>query len=159
VRAETGNDILIIGIEKTGTFVTHFEEIDQTATGASFFPNGTYALLTDKYIKERVIFSQSDKPYGQDTYFGRKFFYKAKSGARIVATIPMLDDAQDDITINDITKYPSFDRICALLDKLVSSRYPNSVGPVISAHSHAAIPLTLGGKVLEQIARALVRTN
>jgi hypothetical protein len=159
VRAKTGADILIIGIEKTGSFVTHFEEIDQTQTGEPFFPARSYALLIDQYIKERVIFSVSDKPYGQDTYFGRKFFYKTKSGARIVGTIPMLDTAQDDITTKDITKYPSFSTVCAVLDKLVSSRYPNSVGPVITAHSHAAIPLVLGTKVLEQLARALVRTD
>jgi len=159
VRTQTGSDLLIIGVEKTGAFVTHFEELDQTQTGEPFFPVRTFALLTDKYIKERVIFSTSDKPYGQDTYFGRKFLYKAKSGARIVATMPMLDDAQSDIAGDDVSKYPSFASICGILDKLVSSRFPNSVGPVVTAHSHAAIPLTLGTKVLEQLARALVKTS
>jgi hypothetical protein len=159
VRSKTGADMLIIGIEKSGSFVTHFDEVDQTQTGEAFFPPGSYALLTDQYIKERVIFSTSDKPYGQDTYFGRKFFYKAQSGARVVGTIPMLDSSQEDITSNDISKYPSFSTICAVLNKLVSSRFPNSVGPVITAHSHAAIPLTLGTKVLEQLARALVKKS
>ncbi len=159
LRNHTARDLLIIGIEKSGSFVTHFEEIDRTETGSPFFPNRTYALLTDKYIKARVIFSDSDKPYGEDTYFGRKFLYKSRSGARIVGTIPMLDDAQGDTSIDDITKYPSFGAVCAILDKLVSSRFPNSIGPIISAHSYAAIPLTLGTKVLEQLARALVKKN
>jgi hypothetical protein len=159
VRSQTGSDLLIIGIEKTGAFVTHFEEVDRTKTGEPFFPNGTYALLTDQYIKERIVFSSSDKAYGQDTYFGRKFFYKAKSGARIVGTIPMLDDSQEDTSVDDIARFPSFSSVCAILDKLVSSRFPNSVGPVITAHSHAAIPLVLGTKVLEQLARALVKTD
>jgi hypothetical protein len=159
VRKQTGSDLLIIGVEKTGAFVTHFEELDKTQTGEPLFLPGTYSLLTDKYIKERVIFSTSDKPYGQDTYFGRKFYYKAKSGARIVGTMPMLDDAQGDISRDDISMYPSFASICGILDKLVSSRFPNSVGPVITAHSHAAIPLTLGTKVLEQLARTLVRAS
>jgi hypothetical protein len=69
----------------------------------------------------------------------------------------ILDDTQDDITADDISKYPAFASICAILDKVVSSRFPNSVGPIITAHSHAAIPLTLGTKVLEQLARALVK--
>lgn len=159
VRMQAGSDLLIIGVEKTGAFVTHFEELDQTQTGEPRFPPATYALLTDKYIKERVIFSASEKPYGQDTYFGRKFLYKARSGARIVGTMPMLDDAQSDITEDDVSKYPSFASICGILDKLVSSRFPNSVGPVITAHSHAAIPLTLGTKVLEQLARTLVKAS
>jgi hypothetical protein len=159
VRNATRSDILIIGVEKTGAFVSHFEEIDKTISGEPYFPNHSYALLTDEYIKQRIIFSVSDKPYGKDTYFGRKFFYKAKSGARIVATLPVLDAAQDDIAKDDIALYPSFGRTCALLDKLVSSRFPNSVGPIITAHSHAAIPLVLGTKVLEQLARALVKSD
>lgn len=159
VRAATAEDLLIIGIEKSGAFVTHFEELDATETGEPRFPNRTYALLTDSYIKERVIFSTSDKPYGQDTYFGRKIFYKAHSGARIVGTIPMLDDAQDDVTTAEPTKYPSLGCVLATLDKLVSSRFPNSVGPIVTAHSHAAIPLVLGTKVLEQLARALVKSD
>ncbi len=157
VRGNTGEDLLIIGIEKSGAFVTHFEEVDKTESGEPYFPNHSYALLTDQYIKQRIVYSTSDKPYGQDTYFGRKFFYKATSGARITATLSILDPAQDDISKADVTTYPSFGRVCALLDKLVSSRFPNAVGPIISAHSHAAIPLTLGTKVLEQLARALMR--
>ena len=66
---------------------------------------------------------------------------------------------QSDITANDISKYPSFATVCATLDKLVSSRFPNSVGPVVTAHSHAAIPLVLGTKVLQQLAKALVKTG
>jgi hypothetical protein len=110
-------------------------------------------------LKTGSSFREVTKPYGQDTYFGRKFFYKAKSGARIVGTMPMLDDTQDDITSEDPEKYLSFSSVCAPLDKLVSSRFPNSVGPVITAHSHAAIPLVLGTKVLEQLARALVKSE
>jgi hypothetical protein len=159
VRSRTGDDLLIVGIEKTGAFVGHFEEIDKMESGEAFFPDRSYALLKDDYIKKRIVFSVSDKPYGQDTYFGRKFFYKAKSGARIVATLPVLDDQQDDTTKDDISLYPAFGRTCALLDKLVSSRYPNSVGPIITAHSNAAIPLTLGTKVLEQLARALMKSD
>ena len=30
VRAETGNDLVIIGVEKSGNFVAHFDEIDRT---------------------------------------------------------------------------------------------------------------------------------
>lgn len=157
-RKHTGADLLILGVEKTGDAVTHFEEVDQTETpGETLFPSGSYSLLTDRYIKERIIFSKSTKRYGKDTYFGRKLFYKTKNGARIVASIPFLSDAQDTIETDDVSLYPQFGRACALLDKLVSSRYPNALAPIVSAHAQAAIPLQLGGKVLEQLARALMR--
>jgi len=159
VRSQTGKDIIILGIEKTGIFVTHFDEIDVTETNASRLPPRSFVLPIDSYIKERIIFSTSDKRYGADTYFGRKLFYKTSSGSRIVADIPFLTDEQDSLDTDDVTAYPQFSTICSLLDKLVSSRYPNALSPIISAHAQAAIPLQLGAKVLQQLARALMRKD
>ncbi|MDD5198717.1 MAG: DNA double-strand break repair nuclease NurA [Terrimicrobiaceae bacterium] len=157
VRAQTGTDLVILGVEKSGGFVTHFDEIDQMEDNSPRFPPRSYFMLTDHYIKERVIFSDSPKRYGADTYFGRKFFYKTASGARIVASIPFLTPEQDTLDIDDVALYPQFSTACALLDKLVTSRYPNALSPLVSAHAQAAIPLHLGAKVLQQLARALMR--
>jgi len=38
---------------------------------------------------------------------------------------------------------------------LISNRYPNSINPLISAHAEAAIPLTLGKKMFDEIAQEL----
>lgn len=158
VRRKTGSDLIILGIEKSGTFVTHFDEIDQTdGPGEVRFPPRSYFFPTDRYIKELIIFSNSSKRYGLDTYFGRKFFYKTHGGARIVADVPFLTDDQDTLDSDDISLYPQFGTACVLLDKLVSSRFPNALSPIVSAHAQAAIPLSLGAKVLEQLARALMR--
>ncbi len=160
VRKLTGHDLIIVGVEKSGTFVTHFDELDQTEEpGRARFDPCSYFLPTDQYIKQRIIFSDSPKRYGADTYFGRKFFYKTKSGARIVASIPFLDAAQDTLDSDEVGLYPSLGTVCALLDKLVSCRYPNALAPIVSAHAQAAIPLHLGAKVLEQLARALMRDS
>jgi hypothetical protein len=159
VQAATGQDLLIVGIEKSGVFVQHFEDIDQTETpGEYLFSARQHMLLSDGYIKKRILHSHSPKRYGLDTYFGRKFFYKAQSGARIVASIPFLTDAQDTIDAEDICLYPQFAAICTLLDRVVSSRYANSVSPLIAANAQAAIPLQLGSKVLTQLAKALLGT-
>ena len=157
VREKTGNDMIIVGIEKSGNFVEHFEEIDRQEDGGQYFQPGSYFLPTDSYIKERVIFSDSPKPYGADTYFGRKFFYKTKSGAKIVANIPFLTPEQDTLTSSDQSLYPRLGTVCALLDKLVTSRFPNALSPIVSAHAQASIPLHLGQKVLRQLAQELMR--
>lgn len=159
VQDSTGQDLLMLGIEKTGAFVQHFEEIDQTETpGRQLFSARQYMLLSDEYIKRRVLQSGSHKRYGEDTYFGRKFFYKTQSGARIVPSIPFLTDDQDTLEDDDISLYPQFSTICTLLDRVVSSRYANAVSPLIAANAQAAIPLQLGSKVLTQLARALLGT-
>lgn len=159
IRAATGMDLFILGIEKGGTFVTHFEQIDRTAApGVDLFPRGSYLLLTDTYIKERIIYSSSSKRYGEDTYFGRKFLYKTSRGGRVVASLPFLSDEQDTLATDDVSLYPRFAEACFVLDRLVSSMYPNALAPIVAAHAEAAIPLHLGQRVLEQLARALVRS-
>jgi hypothetical protein len=157
-RAKAGTDLLVLGIEKTGMFVTHFDEIDQTEqAGVARFAPRSYLMLTDSYIKQRISLSDSTKRYGVDTYFGRKVFYKSASGSRIVTSIPFLTEAQDTLDTDDVNLYPRFGAACALLDRLASNRFPNAVTPLVSAHAEAAIPLELGAKVLQQLAKALMR--
>jgi hypothetical protein len=160
-RIETGNDLTILGIERTGAFVEHFEQIDQMESpGEQRFTPGTYMLPTDAYIKERIVFSDSSdssKRYGADEYFGRKVFYKSRRGARIIASLPFLSDAQNTLESDDIDLYPRFATACALIDKLASSWFSNALTPLVSAHAQAVIPLHLGDKVLEQLSRELMR--
>lgn len=151
-----GQDLMIIGIEKSGTFFNHFLEIDITKDGVTDkFPRQSALLLTDDYIKRNIIFSDSTKQYGQDTYFGRKFFYKAASGQKIVPVIACFSDYERDLRTANIDQFVRLADVMTLLDQMVSSRYPNSVTPLISAHAEAAIPLSLGKRIFEDIAREI----
>jgi hypothetical protein len=174
-----GLDMLIVGIEKSGSFVTHFEQLvltkredaetalsnipfNQLAThhmNNSLIPPQTACLLTDEYIKRNIIYSESERPYGRQTYFGRKFFYRTKSGAQIVASLPFLEDYHENIRQANPDQYPRLADAMALFDQLVSSRHPNSLAPVVSAHAEAAIPLNLGKKVLERMAHELMQRS
>lgn len=150
-------DILFVGIEKSGFFLEHFEDLDCFPDGRkNKISNQSTILLTDDYIKKNIIFSDSDKFYGQQTYFGRKFFYKNKSGALIVATLPFLDEKHKDLSIATDSQFPRIEDALNLLDELASSRYPNALIPIISAHAEAAIPMNLGTKILERLARGLL---
>lgn len=151
-----GQDIFIIGIEKTGTFFNHFIEIDTTKEGVGDkFPCQSALLLDDNYIKRNIIFSESTKPYGLDTYFGRKFFYKTLSGQKLVAVVACFTDAQKNMNTALPTQFSRLGDIMNLLDQLVSSRYPNSISPLVSAHAEAAIPLNLGKRIFEDMAREI----
>jgi len=149
-------DLLIIGLEKTGTFFNHFVDIDTTKDGVvDKFPKQSALLLDDNYIKRNIIFSESVKPYGQDTYFGRKFFYKTASGQKLVPVIAYFNDKQRDLSTAYPSQFPRLADVMNLLDKLVSSRYPDSLSPLISAHAEAAIPFNLGKRIFEDIAREI----
>ena len=157
VRELTGHDLLLFGVEKSGAFVDHFDELDgRDASGTELFPRGHCFLPDDQYIRERINFSAGGKRYGADTYYGRKMLYKTVNGARIVVNIPFLRDSHDNLDDQDLSSYPQIAAMCPLLDDLVSSRYPDAVSPIVAAHAHAAIPLRLGGDVLQQLTTALM---
>jgi len=155
-----GQDLLIIGIEKSGTFFNHFMDIDTTEDGIiDKFPKQSALLLDDSYIKRNIIFSESKKPYGKDTYFGRKLFYKTASGQRLVPIIAYFNEYQQDMATAYPNQFPRLADVMNLLDKLVSSRYPDSVYPLVSANAEAAIPLSLGKRIFENIAREIMEKS
>lgn len=152
-----GRDLLLVGVEKTGFFVDHFERLDRKETGEyGAFPNQSVGLVNDSYIKSNIDFSKSNKIYGDATYFGRKILYKTKSGARIVATLPFLSEHHKNTTTAEPSQYPRLSDAISLLDRIVSSRFPNAIVPLVSANAEAAIPLRLGNQVLEKLAKELM---
>lgn len=154
-KSLTGKDLLIFGVEKSGTFYNHFEEMDTMADGGKDrFPNQSAYLLSDSYIKKNIIFSESEKFYGQDTYFGRKLFYKTKTGYRIVPVIAFLTE-NPNLESDSPHDFPRLADLMNALDELISSRYHNSVSPLVSAHAEAAIPLNLGKRILDDIAHEI----
>lgn len=150
-------DLLLFGIEKSGAFMEHLTELDKGPNGElDALPRQVARLLTDDYIKQRIVFSTSDREYGRNTYFGRKAFYKTASGALIVINSPFLNEDHSDLKRAEASQFPRLADAMSLLDKLVSARYRNSVMPLISAHAEAAIPMNLGKRVLEKLARQLM---
>lgn len=150
-------DMIILGIEKSGTFCNHFQDLDTNREGVEdIFPRESAFLITDKYIKENIIFSDSPKPYGEDTYYGRKFFYKTSSGQRLVPVIASYSKQEKNLLTADPSQFSRLKDVMELLDSLVSSRYPNAITPLISAHAEAAIPFNMGQKLFEQIARQII---
>ncbi|GBF03891.1 hypothetical protein DAERI_010063 [Deinococcus aerius] len=172
VREKTGGDILVFGIEKSGRFFDHWVRLD-TKSKADFdrereededpdaFPAYQAGRLTkqavllpdDGYIKKYVVPSVSDKPWGKDTYYGRPFLYKTRTGAMIVGISAILAAEQDERSTAEPGQFPRLGDMLDLLDLLVSMRYPNAIIPLIAAHAEAAIPLQMGEKVLDKLAR------
>ncbi len=150
-------DLLLFGIEKTGAFMEHLIALDNGPDGRmDALPRQTAILLSDDYIKQHIVFSTSEREYGRNTYFGRKAFYKTASGELIVLNTAFLTEDHQDVKRAEPDQFPRLADTMRLLDTLVSARYKNSVIPLISAHAEAAIPLNLGKRVLENLARKLM---
>ena len=157
VKESCEQDLIILGVERSGTFVNHFSEIDTKKDGGEDnFPTQSVFLLKDSYIKENIVLNTgSDKTYLQDTGFGRKFFYKTSAGYRVVPSLAFYNDYQANIKNADIAQFPRLADVLTILDKLVSSQYENSVMPLTIAHAEATIPLNIGKRIFEEIAREI----
>lgn len=157
-KQKTHTDLLIFGIEKSGAFYNHFETIDTENSGIlGKFEKQTGILLDDAYIKKNIIYSDNKKPYGEGTYFGRKLFYKTKTNHRLVVNTVFLTKHHADLATANTDQYPRLADLINILDELTSSRYPNSITPLTVAHSEAAIPLNLGKRIFDKIAREIKR--
>ena len=82
-RGPTGPTLRLVGLEKSGAFVEH------AASNQDSMPPGSYQVVGDEYIRKYIVpGGDSSTSYGQNTYYGQKVFFRAKTGEMHVATIP-----------------------------------------------------------------------
>ncbi len=152
VRAATGRDLLVIGVEKTGQYVTHFDDLDwdHEKGPRSKFDPGTSIIPNAKYINRNIVFRpENSKTSGKDTYFGRKVLYKTRNSAHAVINFAMTNIAATDF---DNTSMSAFSRLgddFNVLDHLSTYLYQDGFMPLVRAHAHAAIPLKMGTNIIQ----------
>ena len=153
-RAANGTDIVMFGIEKTGRFRQHWQQLDwrdETGPG-SRFPDKTIVALDDEYIHNNVVpTDKKGKPFGADTHFGRVVLYKTNKGKHIVIHTAMLNEIAEDFTVNSPECYPRLGDILDVMDQLATHVYDGGFMPLVRAHAHAAIPLKRGEDIIKSL--------
>lgn len=150
-RRVNGQDILVLGIEKTGQYVNHFADLDWTDEGGprSKFATGTVLIPNSKYVNRNIVFRPEDaKPSGADTYFGRKVFYKTKNSAHAVVNMAMVNKQSEDFDYVSLAAFPRLGDALNVLDHLSTYLYQDGFMPLVRAHAHAAIPLQRGTDII-----------
>lgn len=140
---------LMVGIEKSGAFVEHAEQI------RDLIPAGHIMRLTNDYIN-RISGRPVDNHYGVDEFYGRRFIYRTRAGDPLVITVlpaPGLSPYDGGAEVEDWHAYPTLRLICEVLDSLRTRMYQHAVVPVALAHSAAALPLGVGRSVLTMMAQ------
>ena len=145
--------IFLLGIEKTGHFVAHLEELDWlTVEGPRHhLENGTVLVPTTEYIYRYILPSDSDKTYGAAVNYGRKILYKNKSGQHAVAMLPIVNELGRAPNSVDIGAFPRLNDALDIIDRLHTHLYKDGFAPLVRAHAHAAIPLRMGQRILDSI--------
>lgn len=148
-ETSTDNAPLICGIEK---FSPMADFASQLAKHDILEPGDL--LICDEAILSRVINSVNVTAYGENTYWGRKFIYRALDG-RVVVLVVMPPSGHPYSKTGGMTcpeNYPTLPEILDVVDRTGSSMYVNGIIPVAVAHGKAAFPLGLGTDVLRLVA-------
>ena len=146
--------VLLIGVEKTGRFLEHLEQLDwMDGIGPRHrLPNKT-ALAPDlDYIHKHIALRPPNaKPYGLATYYGRKVLYKSRAGQHSVLMTPIVNkEGQNPHSVNEAA-YPRIGEVLNIMDELATHLYEDAFAPLVRAHAHAAIPLRAGERILSEI--------
>lgn len=153
-KRRTGRELLLFSLIKSGQFVEHFEQLDfDPAKGpGGKFPERTILLPSIDYIHRNIVYRAPDaKEWGKDTYFGRMVLYKSQTGHKMVVNTPMTTNEADDLSNTDLAAFPRLPETLAIVDKLSTYLFEGGFVPIVRAHSHAAIPLKLGGDILKSL--------
>lgn len=139
----------ICGLEKTGALVDFARQLarhDVLEPGQ--------LMVCDEEIIRRVTNATNARAYGKETYWGRKFIYRALDGRVVVPTVmPATGDPYDaNGGKPDPKDYPTLPAILDVIDRTGSSMYLDGIIPVAAAHGKAAFPIGVGTDVLRLVA-------
>jgi hypothetical protein len=140
----------LCGIEKTGTVVDYASAL---ARHNALDPGDL--LVVDAEVIAAITNADNPVAYGSETYWGRKFIYRALDGRVVVLTVvPAAGPPYDDHGGQpEPGSYPSLGRILDVVDRTGSSMYRDGLIPVGLAHAKAAYPIGVGTDVLRLAAR------
>lgn len=140
----------VCGVEKSSEFVDFAENLaryDVLEPGR--------LLVVDTEVIAHVTNNPKPANYGQATYWGRKFIYRAADGRVLVVTVPPVTGTPYSKQGGqpDPQAYSTMAPILDVIDRTGSAMYLNSLVPIALAHGTAAYPIGVGTDVLKLVAQ------
>ena len=118
--------IYLVGLEKSGPFVEHAEQVSRKISPKQFL------LLGNRYIYKYIIpgHATASDPYGNSSYYGHKVIFKSEHDNVYVATIPSLEAYREP----QIDQYINLKEILNNITALKCDLYYNSLVPIVLAN-------------------------
>lgn len=141
----------LIGIEKSGPFVEHAQEIkDKIQPGQAF-------LLSNHHIYKYIKPGTSDNPeaYGRTSYYSSKIIFKSRDERIYVVTVPTSDP---EIVMNpQMADFKNLDTTLKYIEDLKSDMYDNSLLPIALANKLVSLSDHPSSVLLEKFAKRLIK--
>jgi hypothetical protein len=144
-------NIYIAGIEKSGPFVEHAQEIKDK------MKNGQVYLLSNKhiykYIKPGNPINQA--AYGSTSYYGSKIIFKSRSERIYIVTLPT---NSENVVLNPKkTDFKNIDTIMKYIEILKSDMYDNSLLPIALVNKLVSLSDHPSSVLLEKFAKRNIK--
>jgi len=137
------HNLFLAGLEKSGAFVEHADEIGQ------LLPNGSILILDDRYIYRYILpGGATDNAYGSSTYYSNKLIFKTSTGAMHVVTVPTTESKACP-TEADMRNLQA---ILTNIEKLRCDMYDNSLVPVALVNKLVSLANHPSTRILQKFA-------
>lgn len=138
------NDLFLVGLEKSGAFVEHADEI------ANLLKPGSILIMDNEYIYKYVLPGKADpdNPYGRTTYYSNKVIFKTTDSRMYVVSLPtteiLADPTKDD--------FRNFEVLLTNIEKLKCDMYDSALVPVALANKLVSLANHPSSKILQRFA-------
>ena len=143
------NDLYLAGLEKSGSFVEHADEI------IGKLDPGTVLILDNDYIYRYVLPGKADpaNPYCRTTYYSNKLIFKTRRGWVYVVSLPTRQSlaypTEDDLE--------NLSEILTNIEKLRCDMYDNALVPVALANKLVSLANHPSSRILQKFAVDAIR--
>jgi hypothetical protein len=138
------HDLYLAGLEKSGAFVEHADEI------AELLGDGSVLVLDDDYIYRYVLPGKGApaNPYGSSTYYSSKLIFKTRNGQMHVVTVPTTE-SNPHPTEKDLRNLRA---ILTNIEKLRCDMYDNALIPVALVNKLVSLANHPSSRILQKFA-------
>ena len=114
---QTKRNLFLVGIEKSGAFVDHAQQICLANADKTSLKKGDFILLSNEYIYKYIVPGNSETMhYGSTAYYGGKVIFHSDDGQILVLTVPV---PSRDVVLNpELSKFKNINEIILNMQKL-----------------------------------------
>jgi hypothetical protein len=150
--------LFLVGLEKSGPFVEHAQEISSSANGKPKFEAGKYILLSNDYIYRYIIPGDSSRMlYGCTSYYGGKVIFHSLDDQVYVLTVPV--PSKHSIRDPHKNDYANLEEILVNVQKLRCDMYDDAIVPVALVNKLVSLANHPSKVLLEKFASSSIRGN
>lgn len=144
-------NIYIAGLEKSGAFVEHADEI------RGMLEPGQVFILNNEHIYKYILPGDPENPdpYGSTSYYSAKMIFKSRDERMHVVTIPVVN--KNIVITPQKSDFHNLDVILGNIEKLRCDMYDNAIIPVALANKLISLSNHPSSIILEKFAKGSVQ--